>query len=342
MTTRHLDVREDLAPHAVGEQARLKSSYEWLVEPCREFLAADRGVHYLAHYTGGIFDFALHVLGDPAVAARPGCAGAVSRIGGFQQAGRMMIFQVDRADDYLADLKTGGLIRTVVESGSGAAVCGHVRPYESLVAVTLDPSRVWDADKGMAELIGDIRGLVSLPDEDLGGFRRDAVPASHPLSGDLRTEYGAPDSDPLIERAARLTAAEVGPADLHYLAYYDHWSLRFAVDCFAHPDLVRFFTDTTPEARRAKYAELGSRAAVIAGDFGHAIRLVSRDKPVRIVLDVRQGAIYVRWLDTGRYLVGVTLDQSMVAAAERRLDTLRPHIAALFPVPADGAAPLTG
>ncbi|SDH32702.1 hypothetical protein SAMN05421505_11448 [Sinosporangium album] len=355
MATRRLTVQTDLAPQATldgtregvlaggqagaREETRPRGVYEPVVDQCREFLARDSGVHHLAHYTGGIWDFALHVLADPAVRALPGRAEGPDLRSGYRQAGRMLIFQVERVGDYLADLRSGTLVRTVVESGDCVAVYVSLRPQVALVGITLDPARVWEADRGMAELIAGIRERVRLPDEDLGGFRRNAVPAAHAMSADLLTVYGDAGVDPVIRRAARITAAEVGPLDLHYLAYYDDFSLKFSVDCLTHPDLADYFTDISPEARRAKYGEVGDRAGVLAGDFGHAVRLVSRSRPRRLVLDVQQGAVFVRWLDTGRHLVGVTLDQSMVAAAERRLDMLRPRFEELFPLPAGGVVP---
>lgn len=334
------------SPRADGGQSALTELHEEQAEhlgeqfaptmvTCRNTISANHELSYLAHYSSGVFDFSIDRLGE---SPRPSDAlPGGTRRDESQRLGRALSFTANRLDRKLQEVRTGGLIRTVLHTEDGAAFCNSVVPKENVVGFVLDrpvmpaldgllshTADVQSADIAMVRLATYLRKQISLASSNPGGWE-----TANDI--DPMTATGSP-AEPFVtsrartdERAAPLTDAcrqAVRSTDLHLVAYCVSGEVAYMADYLEHQSLGSFFTQITATARRQFYQEFSRELGELATTLGRTIRRVLGGLLVRMVLDVEQGAIYYYRLGTGTYLVGVTINQSRVSNADDQMSRL--------------------
>lgn len=278
-------------------------------------------LHHAAHYTNGLWGFALDRLG--VVSQEEELAGLRERL---TLAGRGLAVLHQSLGRELQGALQGTLIRTVYQTDRGAFACELAVPREIIVGVHF--AKEWppdsnirltrrpgieEVDRAMADLTTSIRAQLSLGDQNPGGF-----------AGFIDAETGIPveqesetlDPDPW---ASTLRTA-VRPTDLHYAARIRCSPADFReVSELDAVGLARFHTQIEPNSRRQFYRQLADRLPAMSQAIGSIIARVLGAPLRRIVLDVEQGAFYVYPLSSGEYLLGSTVDQAQVAMADERM-----------------------
>ncbi|NUT47555.1 MAG: hypothetical protein HOV94_09645 [Saccharothrix sp.] len=299
---------------------------------CRDAVADTPALHYLAHYSSGVFDFGVDVLGDPG--AEPGALPGGSRREELKRLGRFLTFQVATLDRALQEVRTGRLIRTVLHTDEGALFCDSVVPTEHVVGLVLDHAgtgplfghpAVDEADRAVAALATRLRGQLSLGTLNPGGWEnaRDVAP--------LPTADGAEPHVTAGEGPLTACLAAVRPDDLHLVAHVVAGEVRVMVDCLGDPSLAPFFKQVTVDARRRFYHGFVQELGALAGKLNRAVNPVVGGLMERLVLDVEMGAIYYYRLRAGEYLVGLTIDQARVPSADDRMSALAAELTPIGP-----------
>lgn len=319
-------VHEELAEH-IGDE------FDATKKACITTLGALDRLGYLAHYSSSAFDFSVDVLGDPPRSADmlPGS----TRRDELQRLGRTLSSATTSLDRTLQEVRTGALIRMVLHTEQGAAVCNSVVPREYVVGLVLNrapgergellarAADVRATDMAMARLVSRLREQVSLPSGNPGGYETaEDMEASPPIE---------PSGDPYITFAGRSEAADgvrqacvraIRPDDLHFVAYCRDRDVVFTADYLGDRSLARFFTQITVASRRKFYQEFSGELRSYATKLSRATSGVLGGLLLRCVLDVEQGAIYYYRIKPGDYLVGVTIDQSRVSGADDGMSRL--------------------
>ncbi|MFC6086394.1 hypothetical protein [Sphaerisporangium aureirubrum] len=301
------------APHA-GDAHRT------LIAHCRRAVEAEPALHYVSHFGSGVFDFSVDTLdaGDCTDVLAMSCERARDQ---YIRVSRQLVARAADFDESLAALRSGSLMRTMVEAGGVALHCGRLRAGEHLVGATLHIERAGAMDRAMGRLVTEIRVReLRLSDESPGGSPAGELPRPR-LSSQPYVETGPALGAPSQAKLFDLWAGTVNAEDLNYLAFYKDWSLAYAGDAFGDPALSLWFTDITLSTRRALYQDIARRLRADLSRLRHALRHVV-DAPVeRLVLDVEAGAVFVHWLGSGPgdFMVGVTLFQDKVDYAEHRM-----------------------
>ncbi len=323
-------VMDDFAEYLSGEDDQRAAV-------CRDAVLSGRGLHHVAHYVNGVYEFAVDVLADPALAGEVAGAGLDRKRAACLQTGRELSYNMVRVDHSLREVQSGALIRAVFQSAKGAIFCGRVIPREYIVALVLDGSAatrpelpltqfatVRDADRAVAELVTTLRDELSLGSQNPGGW-------SSPKPASDAAGTAGPDTSrpPALEITGRIDhplseayRAALNTADLHYVAHFHDDDVEFSADCLEDRTLSRFFLHISGSARRKFYADLGRQFTVLARQFFQVVCPVIGGPVSRIVLDVEQGAIYFYRLTSEDYLVGVTLDQRRVSQADDKMAQL--------------------
>lgn len=275
------------------------------------------GPQALVRITSGVTDFAVDALDeltDESKRLRDAC----------NNTARLIASATTIQDGKLADIRTGQLIRVVVHSEQGAIFCLSVVPGQYIVGFTAAPTqegvelsrvdRVHAADEAISALVGQLRKRMGLAGQNPGSFY---------YRGETRSDRSLPPT--VTGRRDRpefqLIDAQVDPADLHLAALMAPGD-ELVVDQFDHPQLNRFFGLIGVEARRKFYGEFARDLPRTAGQLGRLIRTSVGGSLLRLVLDVELGAVYWYRLGANRYLVGVTLDQEQVEAADHKMSRL--------------------
>jgi hypothetical protein len=126
--------------------------------------------------------------------------------------------------------------------------------------------------------------------------------------------------------------ARLSVDDLQYLAYYVDRTCVMTLDLLDHPKLGRFHEVIEPWQRRDEYGRQGRALHDLLNRLNEEFRPLNTGDLIRLVLDVERGAIYyyVVTTDTGRFVVGVTLDQHKVHVADHKMallvDDIRIHL----------------
>ncbi|WDZ86927.1 hypothetical protein [Micromonospora cathayae] len=317
---------------------------------CRELMEEVGSVAHLARYHTGSCDFALD-------AAQPhGPAGPLAVTADERQLiGRDVVHVMADLDEQLRPPRTGDLVRLLLHTDRGALFCLSVLREQFLVALawssgavdplpTRDPA-VRAADMELSALANRLRESVSQQPVNYGGW---LGPSGTTLTSgvrELRPRSGPPATpeDPVtagVDPPPRPRAADGRPyrpgagdppgtltatcrryldvGDLHYAAVCRAGQIEATADVLDDPRLDRFFDDTTPERRRAFYHLLGQRIDVHLRTLVRAVHLALGSRVRRLVLDVEQGALYCYPVGLDRYLLGVTLDQHLVWAADEK------------------------
>lgn len=314
---------EDTAPHA-------GLAFESVLDAGRDVVAARRA-HYLAHFTGKIYDFGVDMLHELVpVPSRTRRLKATCR-----QNGRLLAAAVEDLDESLRGMMSGALIRTVVHSDRGAFSCADIMPGRHVVGVVLDQATegplavqpvVVACDRAVSDLVTGQRRRLSLGSQNPGGNdpddadddtrpRADGAPKVH-------TERGVPSAaipPHLVSQAELLCTQAIAPHDVHYLALCVDGTTALSVDCLDHDDVSRFFTQITVDGRRTFLREFTRTMPTVVARLTQITAPVTGSRLMRLVLDVELGAIYYYRLSRDVFLIGVTLDQEQVAEADRKI-----------------------
>lgn len=327
--------RSDDCPRVLAEPhteraPHLDEKFDSTVFQCRNAIRGHREIQHLAHYGDGVFDFSIDWLDQQA-----GASGRPHRHD-LQRLGRALSFTLDRMDRTLQEVRTGAMIRMVLQTKSGAAITNAVVPRKNLVGLVLDQptssgtddhqaptTHVTTADRAMSALATKLRELIQLRSANPGGWEdvtdepaETEEPAGEPYVCTLTT----PDRrDAAVIDACRRA---VHPDDLHFVAYCADDEVVFTADHLDSPVLGPFFTVLNLATRRKFYQEFSRELGTLVVELGRTVRGVLGGPLQRLVLDVEQGAVYYYRLRPCMYLVGVTLHQNRVSQADERLAEL--------------------
>jgi hypothetical protein len=281
-------------------------------------------VHHLAQYNYGTLDFSIDVLDqvDPASASKN--TDTSRRKEDVGHLGRQLHFMMRDIGAALEECDSGRLIRAKFDVGAGALLFYEVLPGEYLVGLALGAGSVPAADRAMAGAVGKIRGLLSLSDQNPGGFTpRNGEPVglapADPASFTASRAGGAGEADDVF---LGLAFTELERGSLHYAARFEKSACTSSADILDDQRLRDFFTKITRERRRAVYQELGGHFHALSGSVDRALYGIVGQRTLRTVLDVEEGALYVRHRNRDEHLLGVTLVQKWVRTANDHFDDL--------------------
>ncbi|GAA3039519.1 hypothetical protein [Actinokineospora globicatena] len=224
-------------------------------------------------------------------------------------------------DRDLQPLRTGRLIRTVLDAEAGAVFCETVRPGRHVIGTVASATSAADrerADAALTTVVDHLRTADRLPTQNPGAFTDEGPEIPSTAERVLHTTGPSDLLAPLLP-AIRLDG-------LHAIAYYTRGTQLATADCFDSPHLAQFHHLATPTDRRALYTTLGHDLAALATHLNQATAEALGGPLHRIVLDVQQGAIYYRRLPRQHYLVGLTLDQTQVRQADHQMHALAHHL----------------
>ncbi len=299
---------------------------------CRKLLATTPQLHFLGHYSQDLFDFGFTVLD-----------GSGQDAAAVQWLGRQVSYEMNALDRVLQAARTGGLIRTVLQTEHAGVICQSVVPRENVVGLSLDRSpadtpdlllteapEVRGADLALSGLVDELRALISLPSLNPGGWAPAALavaqPSTEPKVTEPRVWRADADADHAVLDAC---LAAVRPEDLHFVGYCAGGELRASVDQLGHPSLAPFFTQISVDARREFYRGFSQQFGPLVLKLNRLLAGLNPSGPLlRVVLDVEQGAIFFYRLGTEEYLVGVTVAQARVSNADERMARLARNCAA--------------
>lgn len=142
-----------------------------------------------------------------------------------------------------------------------------------------------------------------------------------------------PAAETSLAKVVDMCVAMLDESDLHFVGYFAAERCVFYTDVLDDADLARFFQGTTQEQRRDTYMRAGKQLQWLNTRLDQQLAGIESGFLIRIVLDVERGALYFYWIDTGRYLLGVTLDQRKVEVADDKMATLVDAIRAHFTLP---------
>jgi hypothetical protein len=297
------------------------------------------GLHQLAHYSSGVFDFSVDALDEADALAGQPIAQARKD---FQQLGRQLNFTVNTINRNIQEARTGELIRVVLHTSEGAVFCDAVQPGQYVVGLTIDRStadrpdfslasaeKVRTCDRALADLATTLRDQIRLSTQNHGGWSTSTdqpvyFEPSEPLIS--MGDGGAPYTERLLADCREATR----PNDLQFVAYCAEGKVRFAVDHLGHPELRKYFTQVTVQARREFYLGFSHELGLQVGRLNRLVDIVPGGLLNRLVLDVEQGGVFYYRLSVGEYLIGVSLDQSRLVHADDRMSELAATCRALI------------
>lgn len=311
------------------------AAYNRDIEDCRAAIVEGSGLHYVAHVTYGILDFAL---GTPAR-----WPGGESMATTAESAVRQLSLATAQLERWCEPLDSGALIRVVLQGENGALFQVLKVAGQSFFGLTFegDQEAVTRADARLAALAETSSGRIGGSSLDWGGFR------DRDRSGELllsqRGSKAADAAPAAVDAGPRGVIPEpvldacrqaLHPDNLHYVSIYRGDELLWCADIFDTPELEPFFQVVSPDTRRRGYLHLLKQVGLQYRRFGQLLALVRSERLVRLVLDVARGAVYVFPLAGDDCLVAVTLIQSRVDEADQRARSLHGAISPSWPVPA--------
>ncbi len=301
------------------------SAYDRDIGESRSTLADCGALNYVAHFTSGILDFAVEATGS---GAPPAGTQACDR------AGRQLSLAVAQLDNTCDQLDTGPLIRLVLQGENGALFHMLKVPGQSFVGLALDgdPVRIDQADQALARLARSAVHRVGAASLQWGGFfdrehageqwRPDeALPPPVP-----RAAGPAAPAQQVVAIPESVTDAcqdALHRNDLHYVGVYRRSQRVWHADIFDDQGLAPFFQRITPSSRRRGYDQVIRQVDLQSRRFRQLLAIVNSDRIARVVLDVARGAIFVVPVGDEEYLTGVTLIQSRVKQADRKIRELQ-------------------
>jgi hypothetical protein len=308
------------AEHAGG-------AYDADIAACRTIAVANGALHYVAHITSGVFDFALDSAGKQPPSHDMSDA--------FDRAGRQLSLAVVQLDETCKPLDSGTLIRVVIQGDSGALFQFLLRASRTFFGLTLNGSRqcIDQADHQMTKLSESAVRRLEKESLNWGGFKereasgelwkiyKPVLSAHGPISPYVaRSGYPVPDA---VSQACR---GALDSGHLHFVGIYRGGRPAWCADIFDDPALAPLFQRVTPEARRRGYARLVSQVQLQSRRFEQLLKVVRSDHFTRIVLEVARGAAFVLPLNEDDYLVGATLDHTGVKPADQQVQALSEKI----------------
>ncbi|WP_150187683.1 hypothetical protein [Streptomyces venezuelae] len=319
------------APPEVRRASHVTDDSDVFVELCANALS-ETGLHHVAQYRWGVFGYSVDILDRLPEAQGGGFGGSGGkeqdvRRERFVRLGRQLHYVLGRMDHVLRSVDSGKLIRSVLQVGDGAVFHYYFRADDCLTGVSLGADTVDAGDRAMAELVGAFRQEIGLPLMNPGGFdsetslpviERTPLALSKEPHRVVEGEWGTTEPA-LLEHCVEA----VSPDTLHYAGYVAPGTGRLSADVFNDPELSRFFGGSlTRDERRTRYTELGERLHYVVARLNQSLRAVMPGKLSRVVLDVEEGALFYVDRPDDHFLLGVTLDQSQVARADRRMNDL--------------------
>ncbi|MEV0170159.1 hypothetical protein AB0I00_03370 [Streptomyces sp. NPDC050803] len=317
--------RPSAAPPEVRRAAHVTDDADAYIGLCADALS-ESGLHHVAEYRWGVFNYSADILDRLPADAGSGFGGTENegRREMFTRLGRQLHYILGCMDHVLRSVDSGRLIRSVLQFGDGAVFHYYFRADDYLTGVSLGADAVEAGDRAMAGLLGAFNERIGVPNPNPGGFLTESsLPVTEPWVPSKKPHmvregvWG--ESDPPVLTHCRDAVSAQG---LHYAGYFAPGSGHLSADSFNHPDLSRFFGGLTRDERRTRYAELGERLHYVVARLNQSLRAVMPGQLKRVVLDVQEGALFYVDRDEGHFLLGVTLDQSQVALADRQMNRL--------------------
>jgi hypothetical protein len=313
----------------VHKGPHVDTTWDDVVETLREAMTGDHLLCHLGHYTDGQMDVAVDVLdGDP---DHDEC----DRSEYVLTARRLSTF-VSELERELLQVRTGSLVRVVLQAATGAVYCDSVVPDQHVIAFLRNEEQpepvtwsevpqVRQADRRTAEVATSLRLRLTRQAQNLGGWLTerlpdaDADPALVPVAPPGAVHFSGDVGGPVPEQCQKV----VDPRDLHLVSLWVDDEPVFTVDVFEDPKVRRFFNESISVAQRRRfYDALGGRLPSIVTQFGRMCRQSLGGKLERAVLDVEQGAIFYLRVRPRQYLVGVTLNQNEVSPSDDKIARL--------------------
>lgn len=309
----------------VSRATHADEGYQQDVADCCEVVSGRTGVDYIAHLTSGIWDFSVQ-LRDTGM-RREQC----------DQAARRLNLVVARIDEVAEQLDSGPIIRVVLQGNNGALFHMLKVAGQSFFGATLAGARalVDQVDRQLAQLADRAARRVGSPSLLWGGYRKRGesdeiwIPGGVPTGGFRVLPDSAAGRHAVTAEVARLCSAVLDRNTVHFVGIYRQGTLLWRADLFDDPALAPLFQRVTPANRRLGYDRLLHQVVMQAGRIMQLLSIVRSDHLIRLVLDVARGAIYILPLgDQGHILVGVTLVQTQVEDADRKMTTLHRNLTA--------------
>lgn len=316
-----------LAAHVTADNGAFIDLCENVLDP--------EGLHHVAAYHRGVFNYSVDILDRPHVAAFvPGDTDTEASRNLYIRVGRQLNFLLGRMDRSLRPVESGRLIRTVLRLDDASVFHYYVRPGEYLTGVSLGRRTADAGDRAMTRLATGFRDRLRQLRIDYGGFMdadeklevqdppdRTTIPRqSSPEEAFHADQFG--DLGPSAQRIRRLCVSSLLPEDLHYVAYVDPASGFLSVDLLGDPDLTDYFSVITRQQRRDRYQDIARRLHFVVARLDHSLKAVLPGRLTRTVLDVDEGALYYCAVGNGSFLLGVTLHQDRVSHADHRMTML--------------------
>jgi hypothetical protein len=265
----------------------------------------------------------------------------------LERAGRQLFYILEELAPDFAELRTGALIRTVVRVPMGALLYQSVAMGFHLCTTT-PQDQVTELISRMTEGIDDLRPTVPyslLPHRSYLSHLSRYTTAGTRTAPQSRTarqvtevaevadniegsSYTVDSTAGTPAEVSDLLRAALGVDGLHYVAYYAAGMPYCTADIFRHRALsTHFGASTTPQQRRDKYSLLGRLLPGVTRRMDTSLQALLEGRIHQIVLNVEQGAVYFQHLKDGHYLLGVSLDHSRLAEADRHIEQLAADLA---------------
>jgi hypothetical protein len=231
-------------------------------------------------------------------------------------------------DKALEPVRTGRLIRIVVQTDEADAFCLSVVPGQYVVGLVLglDPDRphtdIAAANRVMVDLVDRWReDDLGLPSQNPGGLG--GTPRRRPMPPLPLVAGGSELLGRVLSRLNEDLLSTLDQDTVHWLALQQLDKQVQIIDQFDVPDVqARWFQLMSPDARRQFYGDLTATAHAKVGMFARAVRPVMGGPIRNLLLDVESGAIGIRPLGPTDCLIGVTLDQRQVPDFEAAMAAL--------------------
>jgi hypothetical protein len=309
----------------VSRASHADQGYQQDIADCCEVVSKRTGLDYIAHLTSGTWDFSVNFPG--AGLRREQC----------DQAARRLNLVVARIDATAVQLDSGPLIRVVLQGNDGALFHMLKVAGQNFFGATLAGARelVDQVDRQLAQLANRAARRVGSPPLLWGGYRKRGdsdeiwIPGGVPTGGFPVVPNPAAGRQAVTAEVARLCSAVLDRNSVHFVGIYRQGTLVWRADLFDDPALAPLFQRVTPASRRRGYDKVLQQVMMQAGRIMQLLSIVHSDRLIRLVLDVARGAIYILPLgNQGYILVGVTLVQTQVDDADRKMTVLHRNLTA--------------
>lgn len=317
-------------PPEVRRAAHVTDDSNSFIGLCEEALS-EPGLHHVAEYRWGVFNYSVDILDRLRTPQGRGFWGTEQDVQRERlvRLGRQLHYILGRMDHVLRSVDSGKLIRSVLQFDDAAVFHYYFRMDDYLTGLSLGEGTGEAGDRAMADLVASFRREIGLPLLNPGGYETESVPVAQPryaVTKPHRVREG--DWGPVEPKVLTQCTEAVSPGALHYAGYVAPGDGRLSADVFNDPALSRFFVGISRDDRRARYAALGERLHYVVARLNQSLRAITPGRLSRVVLDVEEGALFYVERPGGHFLLGVTLDQSQVAHADRRMNELAHLISA--------------